>query len=66
MKKYTVTFEEHMQKAFEIEAETMEDAEEIAKQKYYNREFIVGQNMVYRCMETQEKETGFVTDWVEF
>lgn len=62
---YKVTIEEHLSKTFEVEAETMEDAEEIAKQKYYNGEFVVGENVTYKCMET-ESEDGFATDWVEF
>ena len=39
--KITVTIEEHISQAFEVEADTLEEAMEIAEDKYYSGEFVL-------------------------
>ena len=39
--KITVTIEEHISQPFEVEADTLEEAMEIAEDKYYSREFVL-------------------------
>lgn len=40
-KRYTITIEETVAQDFEVEAETVEKALEIAKEKYNNAEFVL-------------------------
>ena len=39
--KITVTIEEHISQAFEVEADTLEEAMQIAEDKYYNNGFVL-------------------------
>lgn len=41
MKKYNVMIEETVWETFEVEADTQEEAKEIAAQKYYDAEFVL-------------------------
>lgn len=43
MKKYNILIEENIGQEFEVEAESQEEAIEIAEDKYYNSEFIIEQ-----------------------
>ena len=39
--KFKITIEEHISQVFEVEATNIEEAMEIAEQKYYDGEFVV-------------------------
>lgn len=68
MNKFVVSVQEHSVKYFEIEAENMEDAIDLAKNKYKNGESKV--DLI--CDDTTRLVSGYDaniyhwTDWVEF
>lgn len=66
MPKYTIIIEETVSQGFEIEAESAEDAMEIAEQKYNNGEFVLEPgNLVSKQMAITSPENE-VTEWTEF
>lgn len=67
MKKIKVYIEETSSDTFIVEAETTEEAMEIARQKYENGEFILEPQEPYcKMMAAYDEEADEVTDWVEF
>lgn len=60
MKTYNVTIEEVISETFEIEANSPEEAREIAEEQYWNAELIVGPNVTQRQMQVEDGE------WEEF
>lgn len=65
LKKYNVSIEQPMCKTWEIEAESLEQAEEIATEKYNNEEFIItnddlGTDAQIQVEAQDESES---TDW---
>lgn len=66
MRTFNITIEEHVSETFEVDAETLEHAMEIAEQQYYNCEFIVGPNITARLMQGADENYNEVTEWVEF
>ena len=57
--KFLVNIEEVINQNFEVEAETMEDAVEIAIQKYKSREFMLEECQVLSAMvEVYDETTG--------
>lgn len=66
MKTYNVTIEEHISETFEVEADSLEEAMEIAEKQYYNCEFIIGPNVTARLMQGQDRETDKCTEWIQF
>jgi len=57
--KFLVNIEEEINQNFEVEAETIEDAIEIAVQKYKGREFILEDSQVLSAMiEVYDESTG--------
>lgn len=67
MKKFKVYIEETISDTFTVEAGTMEEAMEIAEEKYYNCEFIIGpQSPTCRQMMAECDEDGEVSEWLEF
>lgn len=57
--KFLVNIEETINQNFEVEAETMEDALEIAIQKYRSGEFILEDSQVLAAMaEVYDETTG--------
>lgn len=67
MKKIKVYIEETTSDTFIVEAETTEEAMEIARQKYENGEFVLEPQTPYnKMMAAYDEEADEVTDWVEF
>lgn len=67
MEKFYVTIEEHYTQVFEVKAEDMEEAMEIAEARYNNGEFNVRHNDPQAKLMMAENESGEEsTEWVEF
>ena len=65
--KITVTIEEHISQEFEVEADTLEEAMEIAERKYYDGEFILDNaNVNAKLMTAHDKYYDEMTEWEEF
>ena len=65
--KITVTIEEHISQEFEVEADTLEEAMEIAERKYYDGEFILDNaNVNAKLMMVHDKDYDEMTEWEEF
>ena len=63
--KITVTIEEHISQDFTVEADTLEEAMEIAAQKYYDCEFIIDSaDVTAKLMMADNGEN--CTEWSEF
>lgn len=63
--KITVTIEEHIGKAFEVEADTLEEAMQIAEDKYYDGEFVLDDaNVTAKLMMADDGNKQ--TEWEEF
>ena len=67
MKTFKVHIEEMIVQTFDIEAETMEEAMELAESDYNNGFLVVedGQ-LVAKQMMAEDEETNEATEWVEF
>ena len=62
--KYDVTFEETIVQTFEIEANSLEEATEIARQKYKNGEIVVEDGELHSTVVcASNKETDETTGW---
>lgn len=67
MKKIKVTIEEHIVQSFEIEADSIEEAMELAENKYKNGDIVLESGEVHtRLMNAEDPETYDVTEWKEF
>lgn len=64
--KITVTIEEHISQAFEVEANTLEEAMQIAEQKYYNGEFVVDSFNAPNAKLMMADDGQYQTEWEEF
>ena len=67
MKTFKIHIEEMIVQAFDIEAETMEEAMEIAERDY-EQGFLVVEDptLVAKQMMAEDEETNESTEWVEF
>ena len=66
--KFIIDIEEMIVQSFEVEAETMEEAMEIAEKKYWNNEFVVGPHadVAARQMRAFTEDFSEETEWTEF
>lgn len=65
--KVQVTIEETLSQTFEVEANSAEEAMELARERYNSGEYVVEtDNVTNRQMEGACEENGEVTSWVEF
>ena len=67
-KKFVIDIEEAVVSSFEVEAETMEEAMEIAEEKYWSGEFVLESdaNVVTRQMRASSEDLWEQTEWTEF
>lgn len=63
--KITVTIEEHISQPFEVEADTLEEAMQIAEDKYHSGEFVLENPCVTKKLMMAENDYE-VTLWEEF
>ena len=63
--KITVTIEEHISQDFEVEADTLEEAMQIAEDKYRSGEFVLENPCVTKKLMMAEDDYE-VTLWEEF
>ncbi len=68
MKKFKVTIEEHISETFEIEADSLEEAMELAEERYYDGEYVLGSeaDVTARLMMGVDLEEDEETEWTEF
>lgn len=66
--KFIIDIEEMIVQSFEVEAETMEEAMEIAENKYWKNEFVVGPHadVAARQMRAFTEDFSEETEWTEF
>lgn len=66
-KKFVITIEEMVTEDFEVLAETEEEAEVIATEKYNSGEFVLEPgNLVAKQMQIHNVTDDEYTDWFEF
>lgn len=63
--KIKVIIEERISQEFEVEAENIEEAMEIAEEKYYDGEFVIDNGNV-TCREMMADDGEEQTEWTEF
>ena len=63
--KFTVTIEEHISQDFEVEANTLEEAMQIAEDKYYGGEFVLD-NADVTAKLMMADDGNKQTEWEEF
>ena len=68
MSKFKITIEEHISQVFEVEATDIEQAMEIAEQKYNEGEFVVDNcnAPTAKLMQVESEDGAECTEWVEF
>ena len=66
-KKFFINIEEMVVATFEVEAEDMEEAMEIAEEKYWSGEFVVAPgDVAARQMRASNEDFSEQTEWTEF
>lgn len=67
MKKFKVTIEEHISETFEVEAVDIEEAMQIAEERYYSGEYVLGSEAdVTARLMSAAGDDGESTEWTEF
>ena len=67
MKKFKIIIEEHISEEFEIEAENIEEAFNIAEKKYYSGEFVLKPgNVSYKLMFEETVDRKESIEWIRF
>lgn len=65
-RKYSIIIEETISENFEIEAEDIDEALKVAKQKYKNGEIVLNPgNLIFKQISASD-EKGNSVDWHEF
>lgn len=65
-KKYVVTIEETISQDFDVEANSLEEALEIARKKYYDGEFIVeSESCTFVQAKAMTEDASDMTEWRE-
>lgn len=66
--KFKITIEEHISQAFEVEAADIDEAMEIARQKYEDGEFVVDafNAPTARLMMAEDEYGAECTEWEDF
>ena len=65
--KFKITIEEHVVETFNVEAENIDQAMEIAEEKYTNGEFVLEPGEVQtKLMMAATEDYEEYTEWVEF
>ena len=64
--KYTITIEEINTKGFEVEADSADEAYEIAEQKYKSGEFVLDPGECHFRQIAITKPSNECTEWQEF
>ena len=66
-KVFKVAIEEHINQIFEVEASDLEEAMQLAEERYYKGEYVLdGEANVSAKLMSAEDENGDFTEWVEF
>jgi hypothetical protein len=65
---YVIDIEEAVVSSFRVKAKSMEEAMEIAEEKYWNNEFVVGPgaDVAARQMRASNEDFSEQTEWTEF
>ncbi|ERK48901.1 DpnD/PcfM family protein [Leptotrichia sp. oral taxon 879] len=67
MKKFKIIIEKHVSEEFEVEAENIEEAFNIAEKKYYSGEFVLEPgNVSYKLMFGETVDRKESIEWIEF
>lgn len=67
MKIFKITIEESISQSFDIKAETIEEAMEIAERDYNDGYLVVDNgDLVAKQMMAEDEEENEVTEWIEF
>ena len=66
MKKYKITIEEIISQTFDVEANSLEEALEIAEHNYKTGKFVFAQGNLVCKQICGEDENGHCTEWYEF
>ena len=66
MKTFKITIEEHISETFEVEANDIGEAMEIAEEKYNDGEFVLEPGNVTAKLMMAEDGEGDSTEWSEF
>lgn len=66
MKTFMVTIEEHVSQTFAVETNDIEEAMEIAEEKYNNGEFVLEPGVVNAKLMMADDGDGDCTEWTEF
>ena len=66
-KVFKITIEEHISESFEIEAIDIEEAMQLAEERYQKGEYVLdGEANVSARLMSAEDDNGDFTEWVEF
>ena len=67
MSKIKVTIEEHISQTFEVEAASIEEAMELAEERYWKGEYVLDSEAgVNARLMSADDGNGDFTEWVEF
>ena len=66
MKTFKITIEEHISETFEVEANDIGEAMEIAEEKYNDGEFVLEPGNVTAKLMMADDGEGECTEWTEF